>query len=128
MPEPDSFTKIFNSFEDRLTSIVQEAVFKAMSDYYETHPIPKAEATLEDDLTDVKGIAAYTKYSVFTIYAYVEQSKIPYYRQPNCRRLIFSKKEVLEWIKGEKNTTKEELVAEARNIKIHVRKNKPSNK
>ena len=115
----ENISKVIIIDKDSIAEIVQNAVNIAfqtfLSHYGELKEPPMRET---DDLTNVKGIAEYTHYSVSSIYSYVQRNMIPCYRHRDGRRILFSKSEVLEWIKGNSVPTNEELGKWARSIKI----------
>lgn len=116
----DIYSKFFEELLQRLGAVQYENTYRAISDYFETHTLSKPKDLDEDkdDLTDVKGIARYTGYSIYSIYKFVTDKRIPYLRYENGRRLFFSKKEVLAWIKNNRSATRDEIATEARSIKI----------
>ncbi len=119
MDKNENISKLIIIDKDSIAEIVQDAVNIAFEKYFaQSSELGKSNPPITDDLTDVKGIAEYTHYSVSTVYTYVQQKKIPFYRQRNSRKLLFSKKEVLDWIKTNRSGTMEEKSAEARSIKI----------
>lgn len=65
----------------------------------------------EDDFTDMNGAIQITNYKRNTIYGYVAKRKIPF-KKIN-RKLIFSKKELVAWIKASRVKTEAELTAQA---------------
>lgn len=52
----------------------------------------------DDELMTIQQASSYTHYAVNTLYSYVKQGLIPYHKRG--RKLIFSKKELLNWIKN----------------------------
>jgi predicted DNA-binding transcriptional regulator AlpA len=108
--------------EDEVASLIQDAVYQAMNHFYQSQTQSKSKEVDDekDDITDVKGIALYTKYSVSSIYKYVTTRNLPFFRPSGrSRRIFFSKKEVNAWIKGNYCPTNEAIAAQARSIKIN---------
>lgn len=124
MQDSDFYSNFFEGLLNRFGVIQYENTYRALSDYFE-HNAKFKEKQIDvdkDDITDVKGIAAFTKYSVPTIYTYVQQNKIPYYRPGKSRRVFFSKKEVLAWIKTNRSATRVEISDKSRSIKLNLKK------
>lgn len=121
MQGSDLYSKFFEELLQRLGAVQYENTYRALSDYFENQSNNKQNQGIvedNDDITDVKGIAAFTHYSIPSIYTYVQQNLIPYYRQAGGRKISFSKKEVLAWIKSNRSATRDEIAAKARSIKI----------
>lgn len=64
-----------------------------------------------DQLLTIKEAAEFLNLSVPTIYDYVRKGKIP--SSKKARRLYFSKKDLIEWIKGGSKTTTAEITYRA---------------
>ena len=120
MTQIENSQKTFIADERSLSNFISDAVNKVFTKFLEALKLTPQKETKEDDLTDVKGISALTHYSGATIYAYVAQNIIPYYKIN--RRLLFSKSEILNWIKDNRSSTKEELASEAKKISINIKK------
>jgi len=49
----------------------------------------------------VQQLSKYIHLSVNTIYQYVSENKIPYYKIPGSSKILFNREEIDAWIKGE---------------------------
>ena len=119
MDKMENISKVIIIDKDSIADIVQNAVniaFQTFSSHYAE--LKKQPLRETDDLTDVKGIADYTHYSVSSIYSYVQRNMIPCYRHRDGRRILFSKSEVLEWIKGNSVPTNEEIRKKQETLKL----------
>ena len=70
----------------------------------------------EDEIIDVTQACNLLCYSRPTIYALVEKREIPYYKIG--RKILFSKNELIEWLKSGRRKTKKELQQEAEDYLI----------
>ena len=73
---------------------------------------PTKEHKEEDQLMTIKEAGEFLNLSVPTIYSYVQNSKIPVSK--GAKRLYFSKRELLDWIKQGRRKTQDEIEAEAK--------------
>lgn len=101
-----------------LTAMIEEAVKGAIENTFQTNPnlVPLEEVSPsnpDDDFTDIYGAMKITNYKRNTIYDYVGKNKIPH--QKISRKLIFSKSELIAWIKESKVKTDEDLSIQAQN-------------
>ena len=76
------------------------------------YPIEKRDKT-ENDLLTIKQAAELLNLSVPTIYGYVHRTEIPVCKRAGTKRLIFSKQELIEWVKVGRKKTVSEIEAEA---------------
>jgi predicted DNA-binding transcriptional regulator AlpA len=101
-----------------LTAMIEEAVKGAIENTFQANSnlVPSVERSStnpEDDFTDIYGAMKITNYKRNTIYDYVGKNKIPH--QKISRKLIFSKSELIAWIKASRVKTEVELSEEAQN-------------
>ena len=101
-----------------LTAMIEEAVKEAIENTFQANlnlvpSVERASSNPEDDFTDIYGAMKITNYKRNTIYDYVGKNKIPH--QKISRKLIFSKSELIAWIKESKVKTEAELTAQAQN-------------
>jgi len=83
----------------QLKLIVRDAVKEAFEQFYNVSFIEPA-LNNEDFLSAVQA-SKYLKISINTLYSKVEKGKLPFYRSGQ-RRLLFSRKELLEYINNRK--------------------------
>jgi len=74
------------------------------------------------DLLKTKEAAAFLGYKVSTIYRKVSKGEIPYFKNENTNRLWFSKEALIEWIRGGKRKTIDEIKQEAQDRLRNSRK------
>ena len=72
------------------------------------YPIEKRDKT-ENDLLTIKQAAELLNLSVPTIYGYVHRTEIPVCKRAGTKRLIFSKQELIEWVKAGRKKTIQEI-------------------
>jgi excisionase family DNA binding protein len=94
---PQAVTQLF----DKLEKIELLLVLK-------NNPLPFDE----DQIFTIKEASDFLKLSVPTIYGYVHRTAIPFSK--GAKRLYFSKKDLIEWIKQGKQRTLAEIEAEAK--------------
>ena len=75
-------------------------------------PIENRNKT-ENDLLTIKQAAELLSLSVPTIYGYVHRAEIPVCKRLGTKRLIFSKQELIEWIRAGRKKTVSEIESEA---------------
>ena len=66
-----------------------------------------------DQLLTIQQAAELLSLSVPTLYGYVHRAEIPVSKRPGTKRLIFSKQELIEWVKVGRKKTVSEIEAEA---------------
>lgn len=95
-----------NPFEE-LSSQIEEIKFLLL----ESLSKPEAESKKGDDLITIEEAGEILKLAVPTIYGLVNKRIIPYMKKG--KRLFFSKKELMEWIKTGRRKTAAEIAEEA---------------
>lgn len=70
-------------------------------------------ASASEDFMNIKQASSFTQIAVATIYDYTHKKKIPFSKVG--KKLIFSKKELTEWIKNHRKQTKNEIEEQANN-------------
>ncbi|HWI93233.1 MAG TPA: helix-turn-helix domain-containing protein [Flavisolibacter sp.] len=86
------------TLEERLSKI--ESSLALLQDTFNNYPFKKEE---EDELMDINGVAKLLHRSKDTIYIYTHKKLIPHSKVAG--NLLFSKKEILEWVKANKVKT-----------------------
>jgi predicted DNA-binding transcriptional regulator AlpA len=92
---------------------IQDIIDNAVSNAFERHSKknaieqPPPTENNDDDYFDVDGLCKFTHFAKATIYDYVAKKKIPYYKIN--RRLLFSKKEIMQFIQDSRHKSSDEL-------------------
>ena len=76
-------------------SSIKEILIQILNRLDNIHSIPREWLTV-DQLSEYTGMAKNT------IYQYVHETRIPFHKIPNSRKLIFKRREIDSWIMGEK--------------------------
>lgn len=104
--EHDASKHIFISLtEQELTQLIRttlESVLQSCSGH----------AQVEEEILDIKGASAFTNIPVGTLYNWTSERKIPFYKPG--KQILFSKLELLEWLKKHKVKTHTELTIAAK--------------
>jgi excisionase family DNA binding protein len=77
-----------------------------------------------DQLLTIQQAAELLSLSVPTIYGYVHRAEIPVSKRAGTKRLIFSKQELIAWVKAGRKKTVSEISAESH---TYLRKKKGQN-
>ena len=90
---------IVKGFSIMFEEAVRSAVGNVIQAHLESNSLKTKKLTIkpEDDFIDINGAIKITNYTRSTIYDYVAKKRIPH--QKVNRKLIFSRKELLKWIK-----------------------------
>jgi excisionase family DNA binding protein len=80
--------------------------------YFDLQPLSKSIAE-EDQLLTIQQAADFLKLSVPTLYGFVSKSQLPVSKKG--KRLYFSKRELIDWIKTGRKKTAAEIQQEATN-------------
>lgn len=64
-----------------------------------------------DDFLSIEKVSEFLQIPIATLYDYTHKKKIPFSKVG--RKLLFSKKELLEWMKSNRKRTKQEMEIEA---------------
>lgn len=103
--------RIIINKETRVIDLTLEELINALSS---SHPPQVQEQVVEED--EIGGIELAVKITGLakqTIYGKVSSRTIPFMKQPSGKRLYFSRKELLEWLKSHKRITNEEVLDQA---------------
>lgn len=92
-------------FLDQRLSIIESLILQSLEKE------STANLVRDDDVLDVEGVAKLLHKSVDTIYSYTHKRVIPHSKP--LGNLLFSKKELLEWIKTYKVKTMDESEMDA---------------
>ena len=102
----NTITNPFEGIDSRLSNI--EIMLSSMQSAPKEQKIPQE---IEDQLLTVKQAANLLHLTISTLYGYVHRSEIPVNKVG--KRLYFSKKELIDWVKSGRKKTITELEAEA---------------
>lgn len=104
-----------------LQDLVSDAVEKTVKEFKEHLQSQSLLNSLNegDDIIDIDGASRLTHYSKATIYSYVAKLKIPFFKKD--RKLLFSKKALLDWIKNDKCQSMDELSQKAEDYLLNRR-------
>ena len=89
------------------------------------HQTKENQNGVNEEFLDLEQACDILHYSKATVYALVENRSIPHYKK--SRKILFSKDELLEWLKSGRRKTKKELENEAENYLLNTKKNKTFN-
>ena len=94
--------KVIVTSEAEIRLMLREEIQKALSE------IPKKNnADNNDDFITIEGASEFTSIAVATLYDYTHKKKIPFNKVG--KKLIFSKKQLSEWIIAHRKKTKQEI-------------------
>ena len=91
-------------------TLIERSVTRALQTI-QPHDNPGTRHDSQEELLTVTQAAEYLKLKTNTIYVLTSQRRIPHSK--NGKRVLFSKKELCEWVKSGRRKTHEELEAEA---------------
>lgn len=102
---PQAFTELFSKVENIERLLLHKSA---------------ASTKPEDELLTIEEASIFLKLAVTTLYGYVQRSEIPVSK--GAKRLYFSKKELMEWVKMGRKRTKAEINTDAENYLNSKRK------
>lgn len=97
---------------DHIAVVVKSAVKEAAGQLMQQKQVNFSDT--DDDYLSAEQAAQFLKIKLNTVYSKVEKGELPHYRSGK-RKLLFSKKELADYIVGRKGKTKADISDEADN-------------